>query len=420
MSIDDLARTVLIDNDRGGFTVPSSDLYPYQWNWDSCFVALGYMTFDADRAWREIETLFEGQWPCGMVPHILFRSDYSSYFPGPSVWNANKGKWPSSGISQPPVAATIVYEMLETSLDRARDLFPKIDAWHRWYHAARDPDGLGVIAISHPWESGRDNLPDWDKPGDAIDVSGVGAYERRDLAICDAEMRPHKKDYDRYLALINFARERDWDHQVIARENPFWVADPGISAILLRAERDLLKIAQALGEDTAAIAARITRLEQGFERLWNERVGAYCAYDLRAHEFSDTITSASFLAPYAGVTAHADALMAQLADISKHCHYMVPSFDPRHKAFDRLRYWCGPVWAIVNYMIAKGLEEIGEEEWADKIRFSTRDLIVKSGFREYFSPLDGAGAGGPSFSWTAAMWLAWASGSRHDIAVKAG
>jgi len=36
-------------------------------------------------------------------------------------------------------------------------------------------------------------------------------------------------------------------------------------------------------------------------------------------------------------------------------------------------------------------------------------MIEKSGFFEYFNPLDGSGAGGRNFTWTAAIWLAWAS-----------
>ena len=46
------AEEVLRRNDRGGYTVPSARLYPYQWNWDSGFVALGWLTFDEPRAWQ--------------------------------------------------------------------------------------------------------------------------------------------------------------------------------------------------------------------------------------------------------------------------------------------------------------------------------------------------------------------------------
>ena len=102
MTMNERARAVLRGNDRGGYTIPTDGLYPYQWNWDSAFSALGFATFDRARAWEELEKLFEAQWPNGMVPHIIFRADEPGYFPGPSVWQADMGPMPSSGISQPP------------------------------------------------------------------------------------------------------------------------------------------------------------------------------------------------------------------------------------------------------------------------------------------------------------------------------
>ena len=57
------ARAVLAVNDRGGYTVPTAGLYPFQWNWDSAFVAMGFATWDCDRALAELEHLAEGQWP---------------------------------------------------------------------------------------------------------------------------------------------------------------------------------------------------------------------------------------------------------------------------------------------------------------------------------------------------------------------
>ena len=79
------AKTILLENDRGTYTVPTEGLYPFQWNWDSLFAALGWAQFDLPRAWAEIHSLFDAQWPSGMVPHIVFWSDSSSYFPGPEI-----------------------------------------------------------------------------------------------------------------------------------------------------------------------------------------------------------------------------------------------------------------------------------------------------------------------------------------------
>jgi glycogen debranching enzyme len=405
--LDAQARAILRDNDRGGFTIPTSRLYPYQWNWDSAFTALGLATFDVPRAVRELETLFECQWDDGMLPHIIFRADEPSYFPGPSVWQANRGPLPSSGISQPPVAAAAALAIANTAPEAVRHLYPKLNAWHRWWHRARDPEGLGVIGIIHPWESGRDNLPDWDKPGEAIDVSAVGPYVRKDITHVNAAMRPSQRDYDRYIALVQFGRARGWDQERIARESPFFVADVGITAIFLRAERDLLALAEHLGEPVDEIKARIARLEAGFDRLWNVEAGAYCSLDLRSNKHAVTSTAATFLAFYAGVTARSDALLALFDRYCAAARYGIASYDPASPLFDHIRYWRGPIWLPINYLIGRGLAETGDTERSDRVRADSARLVRTHGFAEYFSPVTGEGCGGGTFSWTAALWLAW-------------
>jgi len=86
VELDQRAIAILRENEWGGYTLPTRGLYPYQWNWDSMFVALGFSEFDLERAWTEVETLFQGQWQNGMAAHIVFRRDDPSYFPGPSIW----------------------------------------------------------------------------------------------------------------------------------------------------------------------------------------------------------------------------------------------------------------------------------------------------------------------------------------------
>lgn len=75
------AKSVLEKNDRRSHSVPTDGLYPFNWNWDSAITALGWFRFDEERAWREAETMFDGQWDNGMAPHILFHGDAGSYFP---------------------------------------------------------------------------------------------------------------------------------------------------------------------------------------------------------------------------------------------------------------------------------------------------------------------------------------------------
>ena len=111
------AKEILEHNDRGGYTIPTDGLYPFQWSWDSAITSLGWMHINEARAWQEAEVMFRGQWKNGMLPHILFHGDAETYFPGPDVWGGG-AKIPSSAISQPPVWATAVRIMYEQANDR--------------------------------------------------------------------------------------------------------------------------------------------------------------------------------------------------------------------------------------------------------------------------------------------------------------
>ncbi|MEM6808942.1 MAG: hypothetical protein AAF574_06855 [Pseudomonadota bacterium] len=413
--IDQAARHILETNDKGGFTVPTSGLYPYQWNWDSVFVALGFAQFDPARACREIETLFEAQWDDGFVPHIIFRRDDPDYFPGPSFWQAG-AKLPSSGITQPPVAATAIRMLRDTTADtavreRIDALFKPVLEWHRWFMRYRVPESCGAVVITHPWESGRDNSPEWDAAAANIDVSQVGPYTRRDLAHADADMRPTKLDYDRYVALVEFGRDTGWDHGAIATGGPFRVADIGMTMILLRAMRDLIALAEATGhsDDIDELESYVVRLNRGVEYLWNAESDTFCSRDTITGAHSGFVTSASFLYAYAdaGTPEQRAKMAAHWHRISSRVEYMVPSHDPDDVLFDHRRYWRGPVWIVVNYMIAIGFREQGLDDWADRVRSDSQRMIREHGFSEAFSPLDAGGTGGTNFSWTAAMWLAW-------------
>lgn len=103
------ARAVLDANWTGGSTVPSRDLYPHQWSWDSAFIAIGRSWHDQERAQIELESLFAGQWADGRVPHIVFNPEVpaDAYFPGPAFWRSSSvagapAGAETSGLIQPP------------------------------------------------------------------------------------------------------------------------------------------------------------------------------------------------------------------------------------------------------------------------------------------------------------------------------
>ena len=405
------AVEILERNDLGHYTVPTHGLYPFQWNWDSALSAIGQYYVDESRAWTEIETLFDNQWDDGMVPHIIFHKEDDGYFPGPDVWGTNRPT-PSSGITQPAVTGFAVRRLFERARDkemarkRALALLPKIAAWHDWFFANRDPEGTGLVAIIHPWESGRDNSIDWDDAFSRVPTVSIEAFTRRDTMHADPAHRPTSEQYQRYIWLVQHFRSLGWDNSKLHDASPFRIMDPGFNAILLRSCSDLAELAGALG-DQALAQAQAAQAEKGIaalESLWSEDHQQYLCYDRATKMLIESPSIGGLLPVFARIDNNrADAIAARIENLGKRVKYLIPSHDPDVEGYDGARYWRGPSWLIVNYMISDGLLRDGHAEVAKRIIEDSMELIRVGGFAEYFDPMNGAPCGGPHFTWTAAM-----------------
>src|SRR6266542_4188339 len=353
------ARAVLDANWRASSTVTSRSLYPHQRSWDAAFIAIGRSWVEQERAQRELESMFEAQWSTGMLPHIKFDPQVpdDAYFPGPGFWQADRSPAaprgvPTSGITQPPLHARAALEIWRHAGDRAEALaflgrlYPKLAAQHAHMARWRDPDGHGLAAIVHPWESGQDNPPLFN-----------AIYLWSELALAEiaklvgAEEGPH-------LAAAGRIRQgivrRLWDPE--QRRFLPWDA---------RTQRRIHK---------ASVDAAMPLLDPELP----EPMVTAIVEELRSPHFD----------PPSGME-----------------HFLIPSYDLHGRGFDRRRYWRGPVWINTDWLVWRGLRQHGETALAGEVEDSMVGLVRCSGFREYYDPFGAQGYGSDDFSWTAALLL---------------
>ncbi|MDD3916303.1 MAG: trehalase family glycosidase [Synergistaceae bacterium] len=425
------AREVLDENWKDGFTVPAQNQYPYQWSWDSAFIAAGYARYDRERAQRELRSLFSAQWADGRVPHIVFHNATpdASYFPGPEFWQTEQNPFAplsprSSGIVQPPNHATAVLHIVrcageggeKAALAFAGEMFPKLRAWHDWLYRERDPRGEGVVYIIHPWESGQDNSPLWDPVLARMDVppARISGFRRRDTRAVAPEERPLDSDYDRYIFLVDFFRQRGYDERKIFGDGcPFLVQDVLFNTLLCRAEQDMAELARLLGENPAPFEARARRTADAVNRkLWNGDRGYYADYDLASEKPIPMPALAGFSPLFARIPGEerAETMLRRLLTPSfglgaEQKGYPASSYDREAPEYSPRRYWRGPTWIQMNWLLMHGLRAYGRNDQAERLRRAIAELPAKGGFREYFNPETGEGHGAHRFSWTAALLI---------------
>ena len=416
------AQKILDGNWTGSYTKPSSSLYPHQWNWDSGFIAIGYAHYNEDRAMQEIRSLFEHQWENGMLPQIVFNAQaLGNYFPEPDFWQV-PGSRLTSGITMPPlhaIACLHIYQHAKSrqkANDFLKEMFPKLMAAHRYFYLYRDPDETGLVYIRHPWESGLDNSPSWDKALCHIDVdkARLPLYERKDLKHgVPAEQRPSDDDYDRYVYLVDLFRRLNYDERKIYAECPFLINDVLFNSILCRANRDLLEIGNIIGQDIKEVKEWVDQTSKAIsERMWSTERQQFDPIDLVLSEHIPSATAAGFMPLFgvAATTEQAKGLYERLNSLSfcslhqGNC-FTIPNYDMAREEFDSKNYWRGPVWININWMLSQGLKSYGYHEKSDSMKKDLIQLPVRFGFHEYFDSISGKGYGSDAFSWTTSLFI---------------
>ena len=408
----EVAKEVLKNNRRSDYTLPTNNkLYPAQWNWDSAFISLGYSYFNLEYAIVELEKLISGQWDDGMIPHILFHDNDESYFPNHKTWDCGN-KVPSSGITQPPIIATIIKKIIDqnkldqSQMKRMEIIIKKLKKYLDWFYNYRDTNKIGLAAIIHPWESGLDNSPIWDGPLDKVKIEENLKYERRDLNVSRSSNRPLKKDYDGYITLLNQFKKNKYNPRKIVNDSMFNVIDIGFNSILIRATKDLVEVSKKFNLDFTDLKNKISKSEESLIKFYKDEDQSFFSYDFKNHNLIKVDAISNYFILFADLENQEinNKIIDKLKKYNSQKDYFFTTVNPKDKSFEETRYWRGPVWINSNWIVYQGLIN-KDKSFSSLIKKKTLELLENKKFHEYYNYKTGECLGANNFSWSAALYL---------------
>ena len=320
--------------------------------WDTCFIA-GWAKYYPDLPIAAaMDNFYQAQGPDGYICR--------EYAPdGREIWD------PGHPISvNPPILAWAELELHGEGFDSTRlaRIYPALCRFHRNLEAKfRNEDGL-FHSDSHG--SGMDNLSrsprGWKPDGEGISLDGSRCHP----------------DFYAFVSGFIFRKELNgsmvWNRQ--GRSVDF-------SAQMAFDARNLARIARLLGlvDDEAAWQREADGINEAINRhCWNPQTGFY--NDLGYGRRIDRDHIGMFWTLWSGAAADrsiTQKLVAALEDPARFGRpFPVPSLsasDPDYQPWGD--YWRGGVWAPTNYMVLRGLDEVGERDVARRLAVKMVDGV---------------------------------------------
>lgn len=365
-----------------------------------------------------------------MMPNIIF-SEEPEHTRHRELWRSYINPFApdsiaTSGITQPPMLAEAIVkigEKLKLTERRSwyQEIYEPILRFHEWLYSERDPHHEGLILLLHPYESGLDNSPPWiselrkhTMPWwismiEKLHIDGVVKLARRDTRHIPLEERMSNIDAMAYWAAIRRLRRKAYNSEALLARSLFNLEDLTFNCILIRANERLVEIAKTLGKVLPeTLQKNMANTKKALEQLWDETTGQYYSRSFISHKLIQEPTVATLLPLYSGAITKTRA--AHLVNLLKNNHrfatnWPVPSVPINSSYFDPIKYWQGPTWININWLIIEGLKRYEYIEEAEELRAKSLELVARSGMSEYFNPISGRAAGVPNFSWTAALTI---------------
>jgi glycogen debranching enzyme len=378
------------------FYLSPDSVHFHQWFWDSCFHIIVMSKFDSEIAKKEFETLISVQQENGFIPHIIFwkwrlRDRFQKWWE--KEVNTKKNSYLSAEV-QPPVIAISLLEIYKKirDLEFVKRNIEKTEKFYLYLKEKRDPDKDGLVSIITPMESGMDLCPHYDIPFSNIKHDPLKT----------------KKHIAKVLAQY---KEWNWDLDKIFRSSLFDVEDVSFNTIYCLGLYALAELYEKFDKtkynEIKNWADNVK--EKIIEKFYFEEQQIY--FSLFHRKNTETPMKVKTISSLFPLTlsipeSHIDNLVKHLISEEEFWSpYPISTVSLDESSFGPLTdtrfIWRGTTWINTNWFIANGLERNGYTALAKKIARKTIELILKSGFCEYYDPFDGhRGKAMGNFGWS--------------------
>ena len=350
------------------YTSPSPGHYPWQWYWDSCFTAVVWRRFDAERSRRELESLLAAQRDDGFIGHTIFW-DRPLRGRRRFTYNVTSPEAPMTASIQPPALAW-AWRIAVGDPAEVPGIARQLD----WLSEHRDLDRDGLIWIVQPDESGLDASPQFDS-----------IWGR------------HAHGLPGFVRLVHRNRRLGYDlRRVVAAGGPV------VCEVSLNVIHNLSRLALGRTSLTPSI----------IERMYDDRAGIFRPISQPRTRRPAAVTWTA-LAPLAlpDLPQHIGRRLIEQHLLDEKRFWLpvpppsVSASDPSFSLDDRgflglRRYWRGPTWINSAWLLWLGLVRLGYSEQAAELVRRVSAAVLGAGLREYYNPISGAGMGAVDFAWS--------------------
>jgi len=334
---------------KGVYAIPGGK-YQRSWLWDTAFISQIWLLVNPTIAKQIVLTHTMTQLKNGMIPHMV----------GPDY---------KSSITQPPLLSWAAWRIYEQTKDKEfiSKIYTYLKRFNEYFRLNRDFNKDGLFSWVRPDESGMDDSPRFDgiKRSQACEY-----YPHPDL-------KPHERIHPEFGKLdIKSIQALDL--------NCFLVVDMSC----------LARMANILGLtlDEKLFKEKIIDLTKRIRNnLWSNEDNFF--YDLGPKGLIKIKTPVAFLTLFAEVADknQAKALIEHLTNEEEFwTPYPIPTVAINEPKFS-LKYWRGPVWVNINYLVYLGLKMYGFDNLASELASKTIRMVVevynkKGYFCEFYNP----------------------------------